>query len=167
MQQRIGETSELVQYADDTMMYTAHGNIEEAISILENEINKHINFFSVIVRLLMLAKQKSFSASLRKTMRTKIIPYGCNEMAKICESTWTVFSLIKMEFEIFFEKRLLGSKHFTHCVMLHQLTLDFCSLMLYLHYSAVLHNLSSSAAVLLYSSVKYIAFSKVLKVFNF
>ena len=33
MQQMIGETSELVQYADDTMIYTSHGNIEEAISL--------------------------------------------------------------------------------------------------------------------------------------
>ena len=37
MQQMIGETSELVQYADDTMIYTSHENIEEAISLLENE----------------------------------------------------------------------------------------------------------------------------------
>ena len=44
MQQMIGETSELVQYADDTMIYTSHGNIEEAISLLENEIDKLIHF---------------------------------------------------------------------------------------------------------------------------
>ena len=41
----IGETSELVQYADDTMIYTSHGNIEEPISILENDIDKLIHFF--------------------------------------------------------------------------------------------------------------------------
>ena len=45
MQQMIGETSELVQYADDTMVYTSHGNIEEAISLLENEIDKLIYIF--------------------------------------------------------------------------------------------------------------------------
>ena len=45
MQQTIGETSELVQYADDTMIYTSHGDIEEAISHLENEIDKLIHFF--------------------------------------------------------------------------------------------------------------------------
>ena len=49
MQHMIGETSELVQYADDTMIYASHGNIEEAISILENEIDKLIHFSSVIV----------------------------------------------------------------------------------------------------------------------
>ena len=45
MQQMIGETSELVQYADDTMIYTSHGDIEEAISLLENEIDQLIHFF--------------------------------------------------------------------------------------------------------------------------
>ena len=45
MQQMIGETSELVQYADNTMIYTSHGNIEETISLLENEIDKLIHFF--------------------------------------------------------------------------------------------------------------------------
>ena len=34
MQQMIGETSELAQYAGDTMIYTFHGNIEEAKSVL-------------------------------------------------------------------------------------------------------------------------------------
>ena len=32
MKQMIGETSELVQNADDTMIYPSHGNIEETIS---------------------------------------------------------------------------------------------------------------------------------------
>ena len=44
MQQMIGETSELVQYADATMIYTSHGK-NEAIFILENDIDKLIHFF--------------------------------------------------------------------------------------------------------------------------
>ena len=41
----IEKTSKLVHYADEIMIYTSNGNIEEAISILENEIDKLIHLF--------------------------------------------------------------------------------------------------------------------------
>ena len=80
MQKMVGETSELVQNAEVTMIYTSHGKVEEAKFILEHERGELIHFFQChrftvnanITEFIIFCKPWNNNATQKYTLHVKM-----------------------------------------------------------------------------------------------